>query len=92
MTKFGTPAYKLVFTKTFQKTLKKIDKQYHQGIQKQIDALVENPYGKLEKIQNPNITGTFKTRKGDYRILLDIIGNQIILHAVKHRREVYDIK
>lgn len=92
MTKSGMTTYKLVFTRTFKKTLKKIDKQYHRGIQKEIDNLVNDPYSKLDKIQNPNIVGAFKTRKGVYRILLEIDDKQIILHAVKHRKDIYNIK
>ena len=95
MTKFGERnniLYTIGYSKSFSKSLKKIDKQYHKSIKDTINDLIDNPYEKVDKTKNPNIVGSFKTRKGEYRILLDIINTNIQIHAVKHRKEVYKIK
>lgn len=95
MKKYGKknkPVYTLSYSKSFQKSLKKIPEQDIDGIREEIENLKEDPYKKLTKIKDPNIKGTFRTRKGNYRIFLDINGTTIQIHCVKDRKEAYLIK
>ncbi|MBM4066480.1 MAG: hypothetical protein FJ266_12705 [Planctomycetes bacterium] len=36
-----------------------------------------------------NFTPEYRLRIGDYRILFEIEGQEIIIHRIKHRKEAY---
>ena len=40
------------------------------------------------KLSNKNI-GSYRFRIGDYRIIFDIDGNDIVILKIGHRREIY---
>lgn len=40
------------------------------------------------KLTDPSI-GTYRFRIGDYRVVFDIINDEIVVLAVGHRREIY---
>ena len=86
--------YKIVFSEKAKKQLKKLDKH--------ISALI---LGWLEKnIQNcdnprvhgkglvENKSGQWRYRIGDYRVICEIKGNQVIVLVLNigHRKEIYD--
>jgi len=71
--------------------LEKLDKKVGQRMVKRIEWLA----GNLDKI-NPialkgDLTGLYKLREGDYRIVYQILRGEkvIIIHSIGHRREVY---
>ena len=71
--------------------LEKLDKKVGQRMIKRIEWLA----GNLDKI-NPialkgDLTGLYKLREGDYRIVYQILRGEkvIIIHSIGHRREVY---
>ncbi len=84
--------YKVIATKEFLKSLKKLDK----GTQKLIKKYIEN---NLQNTDNPkekgkplryNLNGYWRYRIGDYRLICEIVENQIviILIDIEHRREI----
>lgn len=85
--------YKLIFPNSFKKSINNIDKQYHNSILNQIKNIQSDPFRHLEKTKNPNLP-SYKTRKGEYRILLDIDENlkTIKIYKVSHRKDIYDLK
>ncbi len=85
--------YKVIATKEFLKSLKKLDK----GTQKLIKKYIEN---NLQNTDNPkdkgkplryNLSGYWRYRIGDYRLICEIIENEIviILIDIGHRKEIY---
>lgn len=84
--------YTITYSSSFAKSIKKIEQKDLTAIRAEIESLTTDPYSKLDKIKNPNIKGKYKTMQGDYRVLLDIVGTEIQIHTVKHRKEVYKIK
>ncbi len=85
--------YKIIATKEFLKSLKKLDK----GTQKLIKKYIEN---NLQNTDNPkekgkplryNLSGYWRYRIGDYRLICEIVESEIviILIDIGHRREVY---
>jgi len=40
------------------------------------------------RLTDPRI-GTYRFRVGDYRVIFDVEGNEIIVLRVGHRREIY---
>lgn len=86
--------YQVKFTKTAQKQLAKLDKSIlimlRMWIEKNLENC-ENPRLK-GKAMVGNFKGYWRYRVGEYRIIADIVDNElvIVLVSVAHRREVYD--
>ncbi len=85
--------YKVLATKGFLKSLKKLDK----GTQKLIKKYIEN---NIQNTDNPkakgkplryNLSSYWRYRIGDYSLICEIIENEIviILVDVGHRKEIY---
>lgn len=87
--------YKVIFSERAKKEIKKLDKQISAlivgWIIKNLDGC-ENPrrFGKALKGDK---SGQWRYRIGDYRIICEIIDNEItiLVLEVGHRRSVYDI-
>ncbi len=94
MERVGYLMYKIVATKGFLKSLRKLDK----GTQKLIKKYIEN---NLQNAENPKAKGKplkydlsayWRYRIGDYRLICEIDDDKVIviLIDVGHRRDVYD--
>ncbi|KKR32754.1 MAG: Addiction module toxin, RelE/StbE family [Candidatus Gottesmanbacteria bacterium GW2011_GWC2_39_8] len=81
-------SYNLLYTKTAALDIKKLDTVARKKIRKKIETYREKPiyYGK--KLVNSAI-GSYRWRAGNYRIVFDIDGNNIVILRVGHRREIY---
>ena len=86
--------YKVEFTEKAKKFLKKTDKQ----TAKLITAWIRK---NLENCENPrqhgkgltaNLSGQWRYRIGDYRVLAEIQDNRIIILVLEigHRRDIYE--
>lgn len=86
-------SYNIVFTNTFKKSLKKIDRKYQKIIKDSVLKLKKDPYPYIEKNKNTNLP-TWRTRKGTYRCLLEVNQNtkEIVMMLVAHRKDVYNVK
>ena len=78
----------LVYTRRAEKDIKKLDSSIRNHIGKAFLKLQDNPLSYSEKLSNPML-GTYKFRIGDYRVIFDIEGNDIVILRVGHRREIY---
>ncbi len=81
-------AYILVYTKTAFSDIKKLDTPNRKRIKKKLELFVEDPTTHAKKLINSSI-GTYRWRIGDYRIIFDIDGENIVILHIKHRRESY---
>ncbi len=79
--------YRLVIANRFTKDLRQLDPQIHERILQALAKLEENPY-QGEKVLAQE-TGTWRLRVGDWRLRYDIVGEEVHLLRVRHRREVY---
>ncbi len=72
--------YKLLYKKKAIKALSKINEPYYSAIIKEIDQLAYNPrpFG-YKKLTGRN---GYRLRVGNYRIIYDIIDNQLIIEIV----------
>ena len=76
------------FQESAKKDLRKIDKQVVLRILKNIQKLEDYPdIANVKKLKNHYPPQRF--RIGDYRVLFDIVDNEIIVINIKHRREAY---
>lgn len=83
-------AYKLLFDDKIRKDLKKIDKHWQKKILEAIKTkLQEDPY--IGKKLVGELSSYYRYRVNDYRVIYEIIEDEIILIIIKikHRKDVY---
>ncbi len=85
--------YQVEFTPTAADDLARLDKPVAQRIFTKIHWLAENFEGVTPAPLTGQWEGVYKLRIGDYRVLYTFNRAQtcIIIHFVRHRREVYKI-
>jgi len=81
-------SYDLVYTRRAEKDIKKLDPPTRNHIGKALLKLQNNPIAYSEKLTDPKI-GTYRFRIGDYRVIFDIEGNDVVILRVGHRKEIY---
>ena len=82
--------YKLLFDDKVSKDLKKIDKHLQKKILEAIKTkLVADPY--IGKKLVGELSSYYRYRVHDYRVIYEIVENEIILVIIKikHRKDVY---
>lgn len=67
--------------------LDKLEKFVSSRIYKKITELRDNPYLKIKRLKSSEY---FSLRVGDYRVLITIEHNTIIIWKIGHRKNVYD--
>jgi mRNA interferase RelE/StbE len=80
--------YKLIYTKSAVKDIKKLDGVAKVRIKNKIELYSQNPLHYAKKLVNSYI-GEYRWRFGKYRLIFDLKGNSIIILRIGHRREVY---
>ncbi len=83
-------AYKLLFDDKVTKDLKNIDKPWQKKILEAITTkLIEDPY--IGKKLVGDLSSYYRYRVNDYRIIYEILEDEIILVVIKikHRKDVY---
>jgi mRNA interferase RelE/StbE len=81
-------AYKIKVTDTAKKQLKKLDRQAAIRIDKKLHEISNDPFLYVTKLVGLEF---YKLRVGDYRVLMTIQQNNLIILVVdlSHRRNVY---
>ncbi len=78
----------VVIRKSAVKDFKKISEPYKSKIKEKIINLQDFPdISNIKKLIN--FTPSYRLRVGDYRILFDIVDNNIEVARIKHRKESY---
>ena len=83
--------YHIRILKAASRELAHLDKPVGRRIVERINWLA----GNLDDIQHEaltgNLTGLYRLRIGDYRVIYEIVHNEktIVIHAIGHRREIY---
>ena len=80
--------YKLVYTRRAEKDIKKLDKNQKKRIGQTLLRYKDNPLNYAEILTDSTL-GTYRFRIGDYRVIFDIEGDDIVILRVGHRRDVY---
>ena len=83
--------YDLVYTQRAVKDIQKLDAPIKSRIGKTILRFKEAPLEHAERLTDSTL-GSFRFRIGDYRIIFDIVGHDIVVLRVGHRREIYKRK
>ncbi|MDI6771664.1 MAG: type II toxin-antitoxin system RelE/ParE family toxin [bacterium] len=79
--------FRLVPTRRFEDDFRGLPKDVQARVLKALERIQANPHlgRKLTGIQ----AGRWRFRAGDYRIRYDIAGPVVILHVVRHRKDIY---
>jgi mRNA interferase RelE/StbE len=80
--------YELVYTRRAIKDIQKLDSETKERIGKTLLRYKDGPLIYAEKLTNSQL-GSYRFRIGDYRVICDIEGNEIVVLRVGHRREIY---
>jgi mRNA interferase RelE/StbE len=84
-------SYRLVYT---LKAVRDIDR-LEAGVKKRIGTTLlrfkDNPIQYAERLTDPEL-GSYRFRIGDYRVIFDIEGNDIVVLRAGHRKEIYKRK
>ncbi|TLX89806.1 MAG: type II toxin-antitoxin system RelE/ParE family toxin [Thaumarchaeota archaeon] len=81
-------AYNIFITDTAKKQLAKIDRQTAKRIDKKLREISHEPFLYVSKLSSLDL---YKLRVGDYRVLMNIQKDRLIILVVEisHRRNVY---
>ncbi len=82
-------SYKIVLTETAKSNLKELDKGTIQRISKKLQQIKDNPFLFVKRLTGVPL---FSLRVGDYRILMDIKADKMLILIVRigHRKSIYD--
>ena len=83
-------SYKVVFKPSVEKDLRSLPKATITRIFQHIEQLKDEPYPR-QSIKLSGAEHLYRLRVGDYRIIYSVAQGekQIIVHYVRHRRDVY---
>jgi mRNA interferase RelE/StbE len=84
------PSYKVLLKPSVEKDLRVLPKALLARVLSQIESLKDDPYSR-RSVQLEDGEGLRRIRVGDYRVIYGVDkGKKVILvHYVRHRREVY---
>ncbi len=84
----GYKMYKIVFVKKAKKALDKLEFGDKERIVNALDRIVVRPEAFLVRLVGDKL---YKFRVGDYRLIIDLINDELIILVVKigHRKNVY---
>ncbi|MFM7888213.1 MAG: type II toxin-antitoxin system RelE family toxin [Pseudanabaena sp.] len=82
--------YKINFQASVEKDLRKLSSENCDRILVRIEELGNDPLS-VQSIKLKGTDGLYRVRVGDYRIVykVDMSAKCILIHYVRHRREVY---
>lgn len=81
-------SYSLVFTKNAVRDIKKLDRLAQKRLAEKLKIFQNKPLFYAKKLTSPLI-GQYRWRIGNYRIIFDIKGKDLIILRIGHRREIY---
>jgi len=81
-------SYRLLYTASAQKDIKKLDNVARKRLKGKLELLMTDPICFSKKLVHSGL-GIYRYSVGDYRIIFDLHGKDIVILRVGHRREIY---
>ncbi len=81
-------AYSLLYTKTAARDIQKLDNVSKKRLKKKLEQYAKTPLTYTKKLTDSKI-GSYRWRIGNYRVIFDLDGQNIVILRVGHRREIY---
>jgi mRNA interferase RelE/StbE len=80
--------YGLVYTHRAIKDIERLDAKITRRIGRTLLRYEEDPLKYAEGLTDSRL-GTYRFRIGDYRVIFDLEGNEIVVLRVGHRKNIY---
>lgn len=80
--------YRLVYTHRATRDIEGLDPRVKERIGKTLLRYEEDPLKHAERLTHSEI-GSYRFRIGNYRVVFDLEGDEIVVLRVGHRREIY---
>lgn len=80
--------YRLVYTRRALRDIDGLDDLTKKRIGKALARYEGDPFKHAERMTDARL-GTYRFRIGDYRVIFDVEGEDIVVLRVGHRRELY---
>jgi len=80
--------FSLTISEKAKKEMRKLPVSEIKKLDTKIKTLPKNPYAKGSR-KLAGSKQTYRLRQGDYRILYEVEGQEIVVMSVGHRREIY---
>ncbi len=80
--------YSIIITPTAQRQLEKLEKPIQERILNSLERIRQRPYSFVKKMtDSPN----YKLRVGDYRVIMSIENNLLVIYVLEagHRKNIY---
>ena len=83
-------SYNIVFKPSVEKDLRSLPKSVIARVLRQIEVLGKNPFPR-QSVKLAGAEQLYRIRVGDYRVVyaVDKEDKEIMVHYIRHRREVY---
>jgi mRNA interferase RelE/StbE len=80
--------FTLVYTNRAYKDIQRLDQKEKHRIGKALKRYEIEPMKYATKLTDPKL-GTYRFRIGDYRVIFDIEGEDVVILRIGHRRDIY---
>lgn len=80
--------YRLIYTERAVKDIKKLDLVSKKRLGDTLNRYKQDPLGRAKKLTDPQL-GTYRFRVGDFRVIFDLDGRDIVILRVGHRKSIY---
>lgn len=80
--------YELVYAKRAARDISRLDYAAKERIKGTLERYAHSPFNYAKKMVDPAL-GTYRFRIGEYRVIFDVEGAEIVVLRVGHRREIY---
>ncbi|MDI6733388.1 MAG: type II toxin-antitoxin system RelE/ParE family toxin [Planctomycetota bacterium] len=80
--------YRILYTARAEEDILNLEPVIQKRIGSKLLQMGSNPFYYAEHLTDPRI-GTYRFRIGDYRVIFDVKGDELIILRIGHRREIY---
>jgi mRNA interferase RelE/StbE len=81
-------SYRLVYTRRAVRDIQGLDPGTKERLGSGLLRYAEDPLSHAERLTESEL-GSYRFRVGDYRVIFDLEGDEIVVLRVGHRREIY---
>ena len=80
--------YRLIFTRRAARDLEALEPEVRRRIGEALERYRQEPLRRARRMAGPALGG-YRFRIGDYRVIFDLEGDEIVVLRVGHRSQIY---
>jgi len=81
-------SYRLTFTRRAARDVEALDPQVRQRIHETLERYRQDPL-RYARGMAGSALGDYRFRVGDYRVIFDLLAEEIVVLRIGHRRDIY---